>query len=160
MWFAGIISFIAMWRANGPTRKQEPKGEYNVSQEISSRVITKKRKQLQALSSRGNVSARKLNRARVLLLGDGNRPKGPMADAMIRQILDVSLSAIARIRRQFSIDGLSAALDEKPRPGRPIKFGGDQRAEVTAFACTTSPEENSQWSLRLIAHRGVLSLLS
>ena len=78
-----------------------------------------------------------------------------MADAMIRQILDVSLSAIARIRRQFSIDGLSAALDEKPRPGRPIKFGGAQRAQVTALACTTPPEGSRQWSLRLIADRVV-----
>ena len=115
----------------------------------------KQRKQLKALSSRGNVSARKLNRARVLLLADENRPKGPMTDAMIHQILDVSLSTIARIRRQFSTDGLSEALDEKPRPGRPIKFGGDQRAKVTALACTTPPEGNSQWSLRLIADRVV-----
>lgn len=113
----------------------------------------KQRKQLKALSSRGNVSARKLNRARVLLLADGNLPKGPMTDAMIHQILDVSLSTIARIRRQFSTDGLSEALDEKPRPGRPIKFGGDQRAKVTSLACTTPPEGNSQWSLRLIADR-------
>ena len=115
----------------------------------------KQRKQLKALSSRGNVSARKLNRARVLLLADGNRPKGPMTDAQIHQILDVSLSTIARIRQQFSTDGLSAALDEKPRPGRPIKFAGDQRAKVTALACSTPPEGNSQWPLRLIADRVV-----
>ena len=93
----------------------------------------KQRKQLKALSSRGNVSARKLNRARVLLLVDQNRPKGAMHDVMIHQILDVSLSTIARIRQQFSTDGLSDALDEKPRPGRPIQFEGDQRAKVTAL---------------------------
>ena len=50
---------------------------------------------------------------------------------MIHQILDVSLSTIARIRQQFSTDGLSDALDEKPHPSRPIKFGRDQRAKVT-----------------------------
>ena len=54
-----------------------------------------------------------------------------MTDGMIHQILDVSLSTIARIRQQFSTDGLSDALDEKPHPSRPIKFGRDQRAKVT-----------------------------
>ena len=67
-----------------------------------------------------------MNRARVLLLAEQNRPKGAITDGVIHQILDVSLSTIARIRQQFSTDGLSDALDEKPRPGRPIKFGGDQ----------------------------------
>ena len=55
-----------------------------------------------------------------------------MTDGMIHQMLDVSLSTIARIRQQFPTDELSDALDDRPRPGRPIKFGGGQRAKVTA----------------------------
>ena len=113
----------------------------------------KQRKKLKALSSRGKVSARKLNRARILLLADRNRPKGPMTDAQIHQILDVSLATIARIRQQFSTAGLAAAIDEKPRSGRPIKFSGHHRAKVTALACSTPPEGNSRWSLRLLADR-------
>ena len=113
----------------------------------------KQRKKLNALSSRGKVAARKLNRARILLLADCNRPKGAMTDVAINQILDVSLATIARIRRRFATAGLCAAIDEKPRSGRPVKFYGEQRAKVTALACSTPPEGHGQWSLRLIAER-------
>jgi transposase len=113
----------------------------------------KQRKKLKALSSRGKVSARKLTRARILLLADRNRPKGAMTDLQIHQILDVSLATVARIRRRFATSGLSAAIDEKPRSGRPIQFTGDQRAKVTALACSMAPEGQGQWSLRLLADR-------
>ena len=61
----------------------------------------KQRKKLKALSSRGKVEARKLNRARILLLADSNRPKGEMTDAAINEILGISLATIARTRRKF-----------------------------------------------------------
>ena len=116
-------------------------------------LSSKQRKKLKALSSRGKVSARKLNRARILLLADENRPKGAMTDAQIEEILNVSLSTIGRVRRQFVADGLEGALNEEPRPGRPIKFTGEQKAKVTALACSTPPQGHSQWSLRLMADR-------
>ena len=117
------------------------------------KLSEKQRKRLKALSSRGKVEARKLNRARILLLADSNRPKGQMTDAQIHEILFVSLATIARTRRRFSTCGLDAALCEAPRSGRPRKFSGEQRAKVTALACTTPPEGNGQWSLRLLADR-------
>lgn len=113
----------------------------------------KQRKKLKALSSRGKVSARKLNRARILLLADENRPKGAMTDSQIHEILHVSLPTIGRVRRQFVADGVEGAVDEKPRSGGPPKFTGDQKAKVTALACSTPPQGHSQWSLRLMADR-------
>lgn len=113
----------------------------------------KQRKKLKAFSRRGKVSERKLNRARILLLADENRPKGAMTDAQISEILHVSLTTIGRIRRQFVAGGLDRALDEKTRSGRPVKFTGDQQAKATALACSTPPQGHSQWSLRLIAER-------
>jgi len=113
----------------------------------------KQRKRLKALSSRAKVEARKLNRARILLLADGNRPKGQMTDATINEILGVSQPTIARTRRKFSTEGLDAALCEAPRSRRPRKFSGEQRAKVTALACTTPPQGHGQWSLRLLADR-------
>ena len=113
----------------------------------------KQRKKLKALSSRGKVEARKLNRARIHLLADSNRPKGEMTDAAINEILGVSLATIARTRRKFSTCGLDAALCEASRSGRPRKFSGEQRAKVMALACTTPPEGHGQWSLRLLADR-------
>lgn len=111
----------------------------------------KQRKKLKALSQRGKVSARKLTRARILLLADENRSSGPMTDAQIADILSVGLATIGRIRHRFAKEGMDSALNEKPRPGRPEKFSPTQRAKVTALACSTPPEGNSQWSMRLIA---------
>ena len=48
------------------------------------------RKVLKAVCRCGEVSARKLARARVLLLADQNRPQGAMDDHQIHEVLDVS----------------------------------------------------------------------
>ena len=47
--------------------------------------------------------------------------------------------------------GLETALEELSRCGRPLKFDGYQRAQITALACSAPPEGHSQWSLRLLA---------
>ena len=109
------------------------------------------RKELKALCRCGEISARKLARARILLLSDQNRPKGAMEDHQIHEVLDVSQSTIRRVRKQFATDGLDAALEELSRSGRPLKFDGYQRAQITALACSEPPEGHSQWSLRLLA---------
>ena len=108
-------------------------------------------KQLKALCSRGDISARKLARVRILLLADQNRPQGAMDAPQIHQILDVSQATISRVRKKFATDGLETALEEGARCGRPLKFDGYQRAQITALACSTPPEGHSQWSLRLLA---------
>jgi Mn-dependent DtxR family transcriptional regulator len=61
------------------------------------------RKQLINLTRRGKSSARQLTRARVLLLSDENRPKGPMAASEIAALLAVSLCTIHRLRRQLCL---------------------------------------------------------
>ena len=111
----------------------------------------KQRKRLKALSQRGKVSARKLTRAHILLLADQNRPQGAMNDNQIHQILNVSQSTVIRLRKRFATCGLEAAIEELSRCGRPLKFDGYQRAQVTALACSTPPEGHSHWSLRLLA---------
>ena len=111
----------------------------------------KQRKQLEALSQRGAISARKLTRARILLLADQNNPQGAMNDKQIHRILNVSQATIIRVRKKFATCGLDAALEELSRRGRPLKFDGYQRAQITALACSDPPEGHSQWSLRLLA---------
>ena len=113
----------------------------------------KQRKQLKRLSRHGKVEARKLSRARILLLADENRPKGGLTDAQIHDLLDVSGSTVVRVRQRFGNSGADAAITDKPRSGRPTKFSGEHRAKVTAIACSTPPEGRSQWTLRLIADR-------
>jgi len=113
----------------------------------------KQRKKLKSFTHRGEMKARKLNRSRILLLADENRPKRPLTDAEIEEILDVSQSTVVRVRKQFVTEGMDAALEEKPRCGRPVKFSGKHRAEVTALACTNPPDGYGKWSLRLMADK-------
>ena len=47
------------------------------------------RQELKALCGRGEISARKLARARILLLADQNRPQGAMEDHQIHEILSI-----------------------------------------------------------------------
>lgn len=44
-------------------------------------------------------------------------------------------------------------LSDKPRTGRPIVISGDERAKITALACSKAPEGHSNWTLRLLADK-------
>lgn len=113
----------------------------------------KQRKKLKSICRRGETKARTLNRARILLLADENRPKGAKTDAQIAELFDVSQSTINRVRKRFVCGSLESAIGEKPRSGRPVKFTGTDRAKVTAIACSDPPQGRNKWSLRLIADR-------
>jgi putative transposase len=62
---------------------------------------------------RGETSARKLTRARILLLAD----KGA-SDTQIVTALGIGLKTVEQMRRRFAESGLGA-LEERPRTGRP-----------------------------------------
>jgi len=46
-------------------------------------------------------------------------------------------------------------LQDKPRSGRPIEIDGQQRAKVTALACSDAPEGHGRWTLRLLADKAI-----
>ena len=98
------------------------------------------REELKTLCGRGAISARKLARARILLLADQNRHQGAMDDHQIHDVRDVSRATIRRVRKKFTTGGLETALEELSRSGRPLKFDGYQRAQITALACSEPPE--------------------
>ena len=62
---------------------------------------------------------------------------------------------VSRIRKRYLEEGLTAAIEEKPRSGAPRKYDGLDRAKVTALACSDPPEGYAQWSLRLLADKMV-----
>lgn len=103
----------------------------------------------------GVTSARKLNRARVLLLSDEGCPNGRKTGPEIAEVLGISTATVAHIRRRFVQEGLEASLNEKPRSGRPTQISGLQRATVTALACAEPPAGYAKWSLRLLADKVV-----
>jgi transposase len=105
---------------------------------------------LETLTSKGQVNARVLKRAQILL----GAHQG-ISDAEIQQAIRVSDPTIKRIRKAYCEHGLETALHDAPRSGRPSVFNGAERAKITALACSTPPEGSSQWSLRLLADKAV-----
>ena len=104
---------------------------------------------LTTLTTSGNLKARKFKRATtLLLLHQGKR----MSE--ISKLLGYSYPSICTLKQKFLKSGV-LCLEEKPRSGRPPIINGEQRAKITALACSTPPEGYSRWSLRLLADRVV-----
>jgi transposase len=112
------------------------------------------RSRLNRLTVCGSIGVRKLNRVKILLLADENSEKGPKTDKEIAAKLDVSEATVVRTRRRYTEAGLDA-IEEKPRSGRPPEISGDARAQITALACSDTPEGFGRWTLRLLADKAV-----
>ena len=108
------------------------------------------RSQLLALVRSGTTGARRLRRARTLLLAD----EGQTDDA-IAAALHTGRATVARTRQRFATEGLAAALRERPRPGGERKLSPKQAAHLIALACSAAPEGKERWALRLLAERMV-----
>jgi hypothetical protein len=61
---------------------------------------------------------------------------------------------VERVRRAFVSGGLDEALHRR-RPNRVYqrKLDGAQEAQLVAVTCSTPPEGQERWSLRLLAQR-------
>lgn len=105
------------------------------------------------LLQKGQVSARKATRARILLMSDEVRARGQKTDVEIVELLSIASSTVKRVRARYHEGGLETALEEQPRSGRPVGISAATRAKVTALACTEAPAGRSQWSLRLLADK-------
>jgi len=65
-----------------------------------------------------------------------------------------SVSTAKRTRWRFLQEGLEAALEEKPRPGRPPKITGEIEAQlIRQLTDSQPPEGHAHWTLRLLAGR-------
>lgn len=106
---------------------------------------------LKTLLRRGTTAARVQTRARVLnLLHRGQHPND------IAATLSLSVPTVFNIKRRYLEEGFDAALQEKPRSGKPRRIDGEARAKITALACSEAPEGHTRWTLRLLADRAVL----
>ncbi len=105
---------------------------------------------LTTIVRRGTTSARTQTRARTLdLLHRDEHPEE------IASTLQVSVQTVFNIKRRYLTGGLDAALFDKARSGRPVEIDGQQRAKITALACSTPPEGHARWTLRLLADKAV-----
>ena len=105
------------------------------------------RSDLIEVSRRGKPLARTVKRALALLKADEG-----LSD---REAVSVSALTVARARRRFVDEGLEAAINDRPRPGRERKLSGRQEAHLVAIACSSPPEGHVSWTLHLLADKVV-----
>ena len=110
------------------------------------RLNESERRELDALVSVGKTGARKIKRANMLLLASSGK-----IDKDIAQLLGCHVSTVERTRKRFVSDGLDFALNEKPRPGQPVKLDGKAEAHLIALACSDPPDGRKKWTMELLA---------
>ncbi len=106
------------------------------------------KERLQRLTTKGKSGARKIRRARILLLADEG-----YIDKEIARALGAAVTTVERVRKRFVEEGLEAALSEKPRPGAARKLDGHQEAYLVALACSDPPEGKKRWSMQMLADK-------
>ena len=106
--------------------------------------------ELEALTTRGSTSARRLKRALILLAA----ADGDTYDAIATRVR-VHPNTVSRICKRFCQESLKASLTERSRPGHARKLAGPEEALVIALACTDAPEGRKVWTMQLLADRMV-----
>jgi transposase len=117
-----------------------PKKKYLVS------LTEEEHATLKALLKKGSLKARKLSRAHVLLLADEGRTDDEIAEG-----LHIGRATAERVRKRFVEEGVDAALSERPRPGKARLLDAKQEAYIIATICSSPPEGQARWSVRLLA---------
>lgn len=107
------------------------------------------REYLEELIRTGDLSAKTYRRALGLLELDRGKTY-----TVVSKTLQVTIPTLSSWASEYKESGLQV-LEDQPRSGRPIEIDGNQRAKITALACSTPPEGYAQWSFRLLAEKAV-----
>ena len=111
-------------------------------------LTKEERTQMLEFIKSGKQSARKLNRARILLLADEGQADGEIAEA-----LHTGTATVQRTRQRFVAGNLEGALNERPRPGGQKKLDEKGEAILESLAHSQPPEGRKRWTLQLVADR-------
>lgn len=111
-------------------------------------LTDEERTDLKKLLQSGKTRARRMYRARILLLADEGR-----TDEEIVGALHVGRSTVERTRMRFVEGGVERALTERPRPGKARLLNGKQEAYLVALACSDPPEGRTRWTMQLLADK-------
>lgn len=107
------------------------------------------REYLEALIKKGELPAKVYRRALSLLELD----RGQTYTA-VSKTMQVTIPTLSKWTAKYLESGL-LVLQDRPRSGRPVEINGNQRAKITALACSEPPEGYARWSLRLLADKAV-----
>ena len=111
-------------------------------------LSSEEREILLEMTRKGDIKARKMKRAMILLKADEG-----MTDPQVMAALNTSRPTVERIRKRFVTGGLEKALNEDPRPGQKRKLDGRGEARLIAISCSDAPAGHDHWALRLLADR-------
>jgi transposase len=113
-------------------------------------LVDEERDYLLKFIKSGEHSARKINRARILLLADEGK-----TDPEIVEALHTSCPTVQRIRKRFVEEGLHNALNERPRIGGRLRKKLDEKglAVLETLARSKPPAGRKRWTLQLLADR-------
>lgn len=117
------------------------------------RLTAEERSALEAMVKKGKAAAYKIKHANILLTADGNGPAWP--DRQIAAAFSCHLATVENVRRRLVLEGLAAAVERKKQaqPSRPAKLDGRGEARLIALACSTPPQGQDRWTLKLLAAR-------
>lgn len=114
------------------------------------RLTKQEKSSLTKILSGGMSRAREQTRARILDLL--HRKEHPL---QIAEVLKISPATVYNVQSRYLAEGLEAALRDKPRSGKPPMIKGEEKARITALACSDAPEGHARWTLRLLADKSV-----
>ncbi len=106
------------------------------------------RNRLLKLIKKGHDAVNRIKRAYSLLHSAGGR-----SDEAIAEFLFCSEDTVRRTRVRYLTEGLDAALNDEPHPGREPALNAQQEAYLIALACSDPPSGHERWTLELLAQR-------
>lgn len=107
------------------------------------------RAHMRAVVSAGQAMPRVVRRAHILLFSDAGRSRNE-----ISALLQVAPATVDRIRHRWRSAGREAALEDRPRSGRPPALTPRDEAEIVARARSAPPPGVRRW-----AHRHLTAVL-
>jgi transposase len=108
-------------------------------------LTDRQRTDLQTMARRGTAPARDVLRARIVLAAaDG------MGNTTIAARLAVHVDTVRSWRRRFALHG-PAGLADRPRSGRPCRYGPAAQLKIVATVTGQVPHPDSHWTHRSIA---------
>lgn len=114
------------------------------------KLSQEERSSLKTMLKKGIYRSVELMRARVLLSLDSGKKK-----VDISREESIVYTTVFNIRNRYEQGGLDNALYDAPRPGKAAHITAEQRAKITALACSEPPKGRQRWTLRLLADKVV-----
>ncbi len=117
-------------------------------------LTNEEREELTAIVKKGKGNARRMTRARILLLADEKRSDGGWKDTGIAQALSVHQRTVERVREKCVQQGIEAALNHtRPKKKRNKILDGAAEARLVQLACSEAPDGHEDWSLQMLADK-------